>query len=189
MTLRSTRRHRVYCVTVKLRFNVCVTPPPVAVTTTVEVLCIGAPPPQPASVVPVASAAPTINRLSQRRRLRAGHTRRASATAPPVSGQSVPPLCRGLAEAEDDVVAIVKVVCAGEVPGVTLAGAKLQDAPAGKPEQANVTACIKPSSLAREMMKPAGCPATTPALPGEAAKVKFGAGTMVRVTGLAVDPR
>ena len=188
MTLRSTRRHRVYCVTVKLRFNVCVTPPPVAVTTTVEVLCIGAPPPQPASVVPIASAAPTINRLSQRH-LRAGHTRRASATAPPVSCQSVPPLCRGLAEAEDDVVAIVKVVCAGEVPGVTLAGAKLQDAPAGKPEQANVTACIKPSSLAREMMKPAGCPATTPALPGEAASVKSGAGTMVRATELEAELR
>jgi len=188
MTLRSTRRHRVYCVTVKLRFNVCVTPPPVAVTTTVEVLCIGAPPPQPASVVPIASAAPTINRLSQRR-LRAGHTRRASATAPPVSGQSVSPLCRGLAEAEDDVVAIVKVVCAGEVPGVTLAGAKLQDAPAGKPEQANVTACIKPSSLAREMLKPADCPATTPALPGEAAKVKSGAGTMVRATELEAELR
>ncbi len=60
------------------------------------------------------------------------------------------------------VVAIVSVVVAGEVPGVTCAGEKLQLENAGSPEQENWTGAENPPACgATVIVKVADCPALT----------------------------
>jgi hypothetical protein len=71
-------------------------------------------------------------------------------------------------------VATVTVVEAAAPDGVTVAGAKLQDAPDGSPEHVNVTAALKPFTGVTVSVAVPLCPAATVNAAGDAAIEKSG---------------
>jgi hypothetical protein len=77
------------------------------------------------------------------------------------------------------VVDTVNVVEAAAPGGVTVAGEKLHEAPVGRPEQAKVTAELKPYSGVTEIVAVPLCPAVTVNDAGEAATEKSGAGRLM----------
>lgn len=80
------------------------------------------------------------------------------------------------------VVAMVRVVLAAEGPlGVTVAGEKLQEAPAGSPLQAKLTDWLKPFDGDTDSVKALDCPALSIADCGVADTEKSGGGALAPV--------
>jgi hypothetical protein len=150
----------------------CASEPEVAVTVTVEVTGAGvdAPPPHPPRKPnPAALTASSIKNSNRRRFL---HPRQQIASARVVPGSSEFDLWRSAAV----VAAVVRVTVAEVAPGgVTLAGEKLQEAPAGKPdEQLKVTAEANAPCVANEIVAVPLAPAATDIDAGATATVKSG---------------
>jgi hypothetical protein len=158
---------------------VCESAPDVAVTVTVE-LTGGAfddpdePPPQPLRMSKPAALSARSNSTCSRRRFLNPNPQ--SATAKADSGSIGNPLGRFCAVAAE----VVMVTAVEVVPGgVTLAGEKLHDAPAGRPEEhANETAEAKPPCGDSEMVAVPLPPAVTDIVAGEAAIEKSGRAMM-----------
>lgn len=150
----------------------CASDPEVAVTVTVEVTGAGvdAPPPHPPSKPNPDALTASSNKNSNRRRFL--HPRQQIASARVVSGSSELDLWRSAAV----VAAVVRVTVAEAAPGgVTLAGEKLQEAPAGNPdEQLKVTAEANPPCVANETVAVPVPPAATTIDAGATATVKSG---------------
>lgn len=76
-------------------------------------------------------------------------------------------------------VVMVRVVVAVPPDGMTAAGEKLQDAPAGRPEQLNVTVDVKPFNDVMETVVEALCPAARDMEGRELTTEKSGAGRLI----------
>jgi hypothetical protein len=149
--------------------------PDVAVTVTVEVTGVGVdgpddPPPQPLRRPKPAALSAKSKSIGKRRRFL--NPNQQSVMAKAVSGSIGSPLPRCSAVAAD----VVTVTEVDAVPGgVTLAGEKLHDAPAGRPEeQANETAEANPPCADTEMVAVPLPPAVKAIVAGEAAIEKSG---------------
>ena len=158
----------------------CESAPDVAVMVTVEVTGVGGggpedPPPQPLRKPKPAALSDKTKNVSRRRRFLNPNPQSAMAKAD--SGSIGNPLRRCLAVAAE----VVTVTDVDVVPGgVTLAGEKLHEAPAGRPEeQAKETAEAKPPCGASEMVAVALAPAVTDIVAGEAAIEKSGGGPIM----------
>jgi hypothetical protein len=149
---------------------------------TVEVTGVGGggpedppPPPQPLRKSKPAALSDKTKSISRRRRFLNLNPQSAMAKADP--GSIGNPLRRCCAVAAE----VVTVTDVDVVPGgVTLAGEKLQVAPAGRPEeQAKETAEAKPPCGASEMVAVPLAPAVTDIVAGEAAIEKSGGGPIM----------
>ena len=160
----------------------CESAPDVAVMVTVEVTGVGGggpedppPPPQPLRKPKPAALSDKSKSISRRRSFLNPNPQYAMAKADPGSiGNSLRRCCAVAAE-------VVTVTDVDVVPGgVTLAGEKLQVAPAGRPEeQAKETAEAKPPCGASEMVAVPLAPAVTDIVAGEAAIEKSGGGPIM----------
>jgi len=160
----------------------CESAPDVAVMVTVEVTGVGGggpedppPPPQPLRKSKPAALSDKTKSISRRRRFLNLNPQSAMAKADP--GSIGNPLRRCCAVAAE----VVTVTDVDVVPGgVTLAGEKLQVAPAGRPEeQAKETAEAKPPCGASEIVAVPLAPAVTDIVAGEAAIEKSGGGPIM----------
>jgi hypothetical protein len=156
---------------------VCESAPDVAVTVTVEVTG-GAvddpddPPPQPLRRFKPAALSARSSSTCSRRRFLIPNPQSAMAKAD--SGSTGNPLRRSCAVAAD----VVIVTDVDTVPGgVTLAGEKLHEAPAGNPEQPNVTAEANPPCGDTEIVAVPLPPAVTAIDPVDPAMEKSGGRT------------
>lgn len=178
-----------YC-TVKVSVAVCVIAlapePELAVTVTVLVPA-GVPafpegceeePPQPSASPPIPSISARQKNCGAHFLLRKKSRPIARTVPPPVNGQGLLFLLVDAA-----VVVMVIVVLATAVPfGVTVAGAKLQAASLGRPEQAKLTGALKPLSGVTDRPTVPLLPGMTERLDNWAASVKVGAAFTVSVT-------
>jgi hypothetical protein len=136
--------------TVSVNVAVCCSDPDVAVTVTVDVTAVDPPPPPdgpppedplPHAVRMLRVIRPTAKSAKSCRRRRFLRPMQQKAAANSASGNNgLDWRCRAAADAGAVTVSVVDVVPGG----VTVAGEKLHDAPAGRPEQANETAESKP---------------------------------------------
>jgi hypothetical protein len=156
----------------------CDSDPDVAVTVTVEVTGVDPeppplpPPPPPQPLNRLRPTTLTVSRRSICKRHRFFQPKQHSATASAAAGNSWRWLRARAGVVEE--VATVSVVEAAAPDGVTVAGEKLHDAPAGKPEQANVTLELNPPSSCTVMVVVPLCPAWTETDAGLIATVKSG---------------
>jgi hypothetical protein len=101
-----------------------------------------------------------------------------------VNGRNGRELDREAADCE--LVEIVSTVVAAAPEGVTVVGLKEQVAPAGTPEQAKLTAELKPYSGVTVSVTVPGAPDLTVREDGEAPNVKFAGGTLATVSETVV---
>jgi len=135
-------------------------------------------PPPPHALTSTRPAALTASSTTRNTPRRLRIPKQQSRTASAVTGKSGREPRR--ISADVDAVETVSVVDAAAVPvGVTVAGAKLQVAPAGKPEQAKDTAELKPLAGVTETVVVPLLPAATVKDTGKAAIVKVGGNLMV----------
>jgi hypothetical protein len=138
------------------------------------------PPPQPLSRPRPIMQTASINSICKRRRFLKPMQNSAAASAVGKSGRRLLPRLAVVAE-----VAIVTVVEADAPDGVTVVGEKLQDAPAGSPEQLKETAELKPFCGVIEIDAVPLWPWVTVIDAGDDATEKSGGGKLMVYVALA----